>query len=77
MPAAAFDIRGSGDNWAILQNGRPLPQRYGNLDKAHLGLRALRRRLETTLAVPCLCCGASFKSTGKANRLCQTCKDNA
>lgn len=76
MCSIPLQIRGSGESWVILQNGRPLPQRYQRHDAAQLGLRALERRLEPTLSIPCLCCGENFPSTGKANRLCKACKEN-
>ena len=74
MPAPALAIIGQGASWAITQNGRPLPRRFYSRDTAHMGLIAQERRLAAPLIIPCLCCGDNFKSTGKANRLCPTCK---
>ena len=74
MPAPELAIIGQGASWAITQDGRQLPRRFYGHDAAHMGLIAQERRLAAVLIIPCLCCRESFKSTGKANRLCPTCK---
>lgn len=77
MSAPALDIRGSGNSWAILCDGRPLPRHFDRHHKAATALDALRRRMTPTTARSCLCCGTRFNSTGAGNRLCPPCRTDA
>lgn len=77
MPAIAIDIIGSGSFWSLVVDGRPRANRFRGYDQAHLAKRAMERRLAPVLTIPCLCCKASFRSTGNGHRLCPSCKENA
>ena len=72
----ALDIRGSGSSWAIMRGKAQIAGPYWGEHLAIAALRGVERRLHTTTR-PCLCCNQPFASTGKAHRMCKTCRKDA
>lgn len=60
-------------NW-IAQGGRTVAGPYTSHGNAVAALPGVSARLRPVTIRPCLCCGTHFKSMGKANRLCPTCR---
>ncbi|SOC09625.1 hypothetical protein SAMN05877831_107163 [Rhodobacter maris] len=71
--SAAVEIRGSGDSWAVFHSGHQVGLSQTHCDKACAAANVLERRLNERPRA-CLCCGASFISSGFGHRLCTTCR---
>lgn len=76
MRAPQIEIRGSGDNFTLLQNGVPVPRRFWGYANAVVGAQRLAESLQRRDVQdrPCLCCSRIFESHGRFNRLCAPCK---
>ena len=57
--------------------GRILPQRFTSYGNAIAALPGITARARPVTITPCLCCGDPFRSTGKGNRLCPSCRKDA
>lgn len=68
----AFDIRGSGNNWAVF-HGQDLITHATSHGNAIVALTGIERRINTK-SRNCLCCQKPFQSTGNHHRLCNPCK---
>ena len=75
--SADLSIAGKGlSNW-IAQGGHTVAGPYTSHGNAIAALPGVQARLRPVTITPCLCCGDQFKSTGKGNRLCPSCKRDA
>ncbi len=72
-----LDIRGSGSAFVLISGGLPLPKRYDSHKAAVAAERGVLRRLQLTALQSCLSCGQGFRSTGRGNRLCGSCRSGA
>lgn len=66
-------IRGSGASFAVLQGAKVL-RHFNSHIAAIAALRGLEARLQTRHSRRCLCCPATFMSTGPGHRLCAKCR---
>lgn len=72
-----LSIAGKGlSNW-IVQGTRTVAGPFTSHGNAIAALPGVAARLRPATITPCLCCRAHFKSTGKANRLCPSCRRDA
>lgn len=70
-------ITGNGlSNW-IVHAGRTVAGPFTSHGNAIAALPGVAARLRPVTVQPCLCCGDHFKSIGKGNRLCHSCKRDA
>jgi hypothetical protein len=73
MTAPRFDVRGSGDAFAVVLDGRPIGRVYWKEERAWAAAdryaKAARSRIRR-----CLCCTKAFVSEGPHNRLCDPCR---
>ena len=71
--SADLQVIGKGlSNW-IAQGARIVAGPYTSHGNAVAALPGVSARLRPVTIRPCLCCGTSFKSMGKGNRLCASC----
>lgn len=75
--AAKIDIIGSGHNYAVRVDGRPLARRFTSTGNAIAALPGIERGLRPITTRRCLCCGTPFTSAGPMNRLCTPCQKEA
>lgn len=72
-----LQIAGKGlSNW-IVQGTRTVAGPFTSHGNAIAALPGVQARLRPVTITPCLCCGDHFKSIGKGNRLCPSCKRDA
>ena len=71
-----LDVRKQGFGWAVFENGEPVtPEvstRYLAENKRDRMVAERQRRPRD-----CLCCGATFQSTGPGHRMCKLCRNAA
>lgn len=72
-----LQIAGKGvSNWIVLGT-RKVAGPFTSHGNAVAALPGVQSRLLPITIRPCICCGVHFKSMGKANRLCPSCKRDA
>lgn len=73
MNVPRLEVRGSGEAFAVVQDGRVVSRTYRIPERAWAAAdrleRAARRRIRA-----CLCCDKAFMSDGPHNRLCGPCR---
>lgn len=72
MPAPEVEIRGCGQMYAIMYQGRQLGKAHG-YQNACIRANAWEIRLQRQHR-NCMCCGKGFEAQGRFNRLCASCK---
>jgi hypothetical protein len=73
MNAPRLDVRGSGEAFAVMLDGRRVSMPFNKPELAWAAAARLERALRTTTRA-CLCCAAAFPSEGPHNRLCNHCR---
>lgn len=72
-----LSIIGKGlSNW-IARGRQPIAGPYTSHQNAVAALRGVEARLKPVRVTACLCCRNHFKSTGRGNRLCPSCRRDA
>lgn len=70
------EIRGCGESWAVLVDGRVVDTPTNTYEKACIKALKVERDLQKQDR-PCLRCRIPFTSEGRHHRLCQACWDFA
>jgi tRNA(Ile2) C34 agmatinyltransferase TiaS len=74
---ADLQIIGSGTSFALKRGDQVVAGPYTSHGNATAALRGVEARLQPVTICRCLGCGQQFKSRGRGNRLCSTCRRDA
>lgn len=70
-----IDIFGRGSAFSVFVDGTALPRRFWSYDDAAVAAQRFEERLRQGVKAdrPCICCGQTFRSEHRFNRLCPLC----
>lgn len=74
-----FEVTGSGNSYAVYEAGGRVSPFCSSRDGAFSYIPGLerKRRRETAIERPCLCCSTIILSEGPHHRLCDDCRRSA